>query len=222
VPETVDTDDVRRLAEHGAQLVEVLPEKEYSVEHLPGAVNIPLARLDRRSVAGLDPALPTVVYCYDHECDLSARGAHLLEALGFTDVHDYVASKTAWMAGGLPVEGDTPDSARAGSIARPVPTHALGGTVGDLAGGFAEDGICVITGAHEVVLGVVREEASLLPPQTPIADVLITGPQSVRPSITAPELARSMQQDGRSYVLVTHYDGVLVGIIRPDDLHGQH
>lgn len=39
------TDVQRLVAEAGAQLVEVLPAKEFDDEHLPGAVNIPLAEL---------------------------------------------------------------------------------------------------------------------------------------------------------------------------------
>lgn len=51
--------------EEGAQLVEVLPEKEYAEEHLPGAVNIPLKMLDEDTVARLDRRKAVVVYCYD-------------------------------------------------------------------------------------------------------------------------------------------------------------
>ncbi len=50
----IDRDEVQRLIGDGAQLIEVLPEAEYEDEHLPGAVNIPLKRLDRESVQQLD------------------------------------------------------------------------------------------------------------------------------------------------------------------------
>ena len=36
------------LLDEGAQLVEVLPHEEYSEEHLPRAINIPLKDLKRR------------------------------------------------------------------------------------------------------------------------------------------------------------------------------
>ena len=65
MPGSVDVAQVRRLMEEGAQLVEVLPEKEYAEEHLPGAVNIPLKTLDEETVARLDRRRPVVVYCYD-------------------------------------------------------------------------------------------------------------------------------------------------------------
>lgn len=42
-------------------IVDVRSEKDFQAGHLPGAVNIPLEELDRRS-AELDPAKPTVFY----------------------------------------------------------------------------------------------------------------------------------------------------------------
>ena len=56
---------LQELIAAGAQVVEVLPEEEYTEAHLPGAVNIPLKRLDATTVAGLDRGRPVVVYCWD-------------------------------------------------------------------------------------------------------------------------------------------------------------
>jgi rhodanese-related sulfurtransferase len=62
----IDRDGLRRLlADDGAQLVEVLPHREYDEEHLPGAINIPLARIGREATSRLDPRRPVVVYCWD-------------------------------------------------------------------------------------------------------------------------------------------------------------
>ena len=65
MPTPIDRDHLRRLRDGGAQLVEVLPAEEYAEEHLPGAVNVPLKRLDGRGVRSLDPSRPVVVYCWD-------------------------------------------------------------------------------------------------------------------------------------------------------------
>ena len=221
MPKHADTADVQELAQQDAQLLEVLPENAYEQEHLPGATNIPFTDFDAKTLAQLDPGRPVVVYCYDHECDLSARAASVLEAFGFTDVYDYVASKAAWMAQGLPVEGTKPASSRAGAIARPVPTCGFDGTIGDLKGRFGDSDRCVITNDAGVVLGVVRKEVEHLPADTPISEVLQPAPPTVRPSISAPELAESMSRDNRPYVLVTNIEGVLVGIIERRDLYGQ-
>jgi rhodanese-related sulfurtransferase len=65
MPTTVDREQVRRLHEAGAVLVEVLPPEEYGLEHLEGAINIPLEKLDRAAVEHLRPDQPIVVYCND-------------------------------------------------------------------------------------------------------------------------------------------------------------
>ena len=65
MPVEIDRDGVRRLAEQGAQLVEVLPASEYAEDHLPGAVNLPLRRLEQQATKVLDRQRAVVVYCWD-------------------------------------------------------------------------------------------------------------------------------------------------------------
>ena len=65
MPRTVTRDEVQQLLAEGAQLLDALPEGEFAEEHLPGAVNVPFARLDRQSVAHFDPQRPIIVYCWD-------------------------------------------------------------------------------------------------------------------------------------------------------------
>lgn len=62
---SIGRDDVRRLAAAGAQLVEVLPAEEYGEEHLPGAISLPLARIDAQSKDVLDASRDVIVYCWD-------------------------------------------------------------------------------------------------------------------------------------------------------------
>ena len=65
MPREVDRDEVRRLLDAGAQLVEVLPSSEYDEDHLPGALNLPLSRVDAEAGDVLDRARAVVVYCWD-------------------------------------------------------------------------------------------------------------------------------------------------------------
>jgi rhodanese-related sulfurtransferase len=67
VPTAIFRDEVRRLLEEGAQLVDVLPSQEYEDEHLPGAINIPLKELDRETTARLRRDAPVIVYCHDYQ-----------------------------------------------------------------------------------------------------------------------------------------------------------
>ncbi|HYQ09581.1 MAG TPA: rhodanese-like domain-containing protein [Gaiellaceae bacterium] len=68
MPTPIDRDELQRLRrEENANLVEVLPAEDFEDEHLPGAVNIPLKTLDRRSTASLDASRPVIVYCYHYQ-----------------------------------------------------------------------------------------------------------------------------------------------------------
>jgi rhodanese-related sulfurtransferase len=65
MPKAVDRFEVQRLLQAGAQLVEVLPPEEYKEEHLPGAISLPLRRIESQARDLLDPNRPVIVYCFD-------------------------------------------------------------------------------------------------------------------------------------------------------------
>jgi rhodanese-related sulfurtransferase len=65
MPREIDREGLRRLVGDGAQLIEVLPAGEYEEEHLPGAVSLPLRRLEQQAAAVLDRHRAIVVYCWD-------------------------------------------------------------------------------------------------------------------------------------------------------------
>lgn len=64
MPTLIDRDTVQEMVKQGAQLVEVLPEKEYAEDHLPGAASHPLRQLDQEA-AQIDRDRPVIVYCWD-------------------------------------------------------------------------------------------------------------------------------------------------------------
>ncbi len=57
--------EVQDLMQRGAQVVEVLGAEEYEEDHLPGAINLPLRRLETEAATKLDKSSPVVVYCWD-------------------------------------------------------------------------------------------------------------------------------------------------------------
>lgn len=65
MPTEIDRNQVQRLVERGAQLVEVLPPDEYDEDHVPGAISLPLRRLETDAVRVLDRTRPVIVYCWD-------------------------------------------------------------------------------------------------------------------------------------------------------------
>jgi rhodanese-related sulfurtransferase len=65
MPQEIGRDQLQQLVAQGAQLLEVLPANEYLEEHLPGAINLPLRKLEQEARSVLDPDHPLIVYCWD-------------------------------------------------------------------------------------------------------------------------------------------------------------
>jgi len=63
----IDRSEVQKMLGQGAQLVEVLPAKEYEAEHIPSAINIPLKALGRETARQLDSGRPVIAYCHDYQ-----------------------------------------------------------------------------------------------------------------------------------------------------------
>jgi rhodanese-related sulfurtransferase len=61
----IDREQVRRFMEQGAQIIDVLPAREYGEDHLPGAINLPLRKIEAEASSVLDPRRAIVVYCAD-------------------------------------------------------------------------------------------------------------------------------------------------------------
>jgi rhodanese-related sulfurtransferase len=65
MPTQIGREDVQRLVAEGAQLVEVLPKDAFDEQHLPGAIHLPLRKIDAGVRASLDSGRPVVLYCWD-------------------------------------------------------------------------------------------------------------------------------------------------------------
>lgn len=216
---TIGTDELRRALDGPVQLLEVLGAGDFAEEHLPGAVNVPLAELDPDGAEALDPSAVTVVYGFDHECDLAPRAAARLARLGFTDLRVYRPGKAGWLAAGLPGEGRRRPEQRVGAIASPdVPRIPAGATVGDVVRRLGDADVGVVLTDDGVVLGVVRPEVAGLDPATPMADVLQPGPSTFRPSMTVAELVGYFRSSDEQRALVTDLGGHWIGLIRRADL----
>ena len=60
-----DRDEVGALIDRGVQVVEVLGSEEFEEDHIPGAINLPLRRIETEALNRLDRARPVLVYCWD-------------------------------------------------------------------------------------------------------------------------------------------------------------
>lgn len=92
----------RRVKEGGVLLLDVRPEDEFALGHLPGALNVPLAQLSRR-LSKLPKTLQIVAYCRGPYCVLSFEAVAALRAKGY-DARRLEDGYPEWKMAGLPVE----------------------------------------------------------------------------------------------------------------------
>jgi predicted transcriptional regulator len=160
---------------------------------------------------------------------MSSRAAWRLEALGFTQVYAYHPGKSDWLASGLPTEGRRARDARVDDVAHQgVPTCLIGETVRAVQARLSASGFdtCVVINAQRVVLGGIRAKAlEGQPPDTPVEVVMDPAPSTYRPSVSLEEMAEQLQKMKARTALVTTGEGVLIGLVRRDEVergaHGQ-
>ena len=63
---TIDREQVLRLAERGAPIIDVLSPDEHRESRIAGSIGLWLRDLDAEAVAGFRSDEPIVVYCHDH------------------------------------------------------------------------------------------------------------------------------------------------------------
>lgn len=93
--------EVVRLVNGGAGLIDVRGADAYRKGHLPEARNIPLENLADRQEGLVSGGKPIVVYC--DAGFVSARAAQQLCKAGAGEVHVLKGGLTAWQRDGLPV-----------------------------------------------------------------------------------------------------------------------
>ncbi|MGO4838752.1 rhodanese-like domain-containing protein, partial [Rhizobiaceae sp. 2RAB30] len=96
------TELVSRLHDGSVVLLDVRPQDEFAVGHLPGALNIPLAELERR-LGELPEDREVVAYCRGRYCVLSFEAVAALRARGYR-IRRLEDGYPEWKAASLPIE----------------------------------------------------------------------------------------------------------------------
>jgi len=96
---------LRRAAAGEITVLDVRPQAEFSVAHLPHARSLPIEELKKR-LAELPKDVPVVAYCRGPFCLMAKAATELLRKKGYQAFHlaDGVAE---WRARGLPVASPT-------------------------------------------------------------------------------------------------------------------
>jgi rhodanese-related sulfurtransferase len=93
---------VARLRDDLVTLLDVRPEDEFALGHLPGALNVPLAELERR-LGELPKGREVIAYCRGPYCVLSFEAVVALRARGYR-IRRLEDGYPEWKAAGLPIE----------------------------------------------------------------------------------------------------------------------
>lgn len=101
--EAVSRNDlISRLRNDLVTILDVRPEDEFASGHLPGALNIPLGKLEDR-LAELPEGHEIIAYCRGPYCVLSFEAVAVLRARGYL-VRRLEDGYPEWKAAGLPIE----------------------------------------------------------------------------------------------------------------------
>lgn len=101
--EPVSRDDlVARLREKRVTVLDVRPEDEFALGHLPGALNIPFGELERR-LKELPKNHEVIAYCRGPYCVLSFDAVANLRKRGYK-IRRLEDGYPEWKAAGLPIE----------------------------------------------------------------------------------------------------------------------
>ncbi|MDQ3956353.1 MAG: CBS domain-containing protein [Actinomycetota bacterium] len=147
---------------------------------------------------------------------MSPRAAWQLEALGFSEVYDFVGGKLEWISNGAKTEGAGPHYAVAGEAADrdAVLACRVGDRVDEAARelGATPHDYCVVLNDQDIVLGRIRKKNVIGPGDARVERVMEPGPTTVRTEEPAPALLERMEKRKVRAVLVTTSKGRLVGV----------
>lgn len=104
--ETIDATALKKMMDQNAVmiLVDARAEENYALDHLPGAVSLLYADVQRLAPEKIRKGVPVVVYSNDADCPASGLVAGELAKMGYGPVYDYNDSYQDWVSRGYPLE----------------------------------------------------------------------------------------------------------------------
>ncbi|HEY2781231.1 MAG TPA: rhodanese-like domain-containing protein [Steroidobacteraceae bacterium] len=99
-----DTHEALRSGAPGFVLLDVRSPALFEKSHIPGAVNLPHAKIIASKLAEYPKSTLFVTYCAGTHCNGAARGAARLARLGYA-VKLMTGGLTGWMEDGFELEG---------------------------------------------------------------------------------------------------------------------
>ena len=78
--------------------------------------------------------------------------------------------------------------------------------------------LCVVTDGDGIVQGLLGRAAIAAGGRASVEEAMMLGPSTIRPSARRDAVVQRMRDQGLTRMVVTHPDGVLVGVVRREDL----
>jgi CBS domain-containing protein len=153
---------------------------------------------------------------------MSPRAACRLATLGFTEVYDYVAGKLDWLARNQPVDGTAANTPTIGrhlrhNVVLARPEHRIADVRDRVA--RSPYRFALVTTADGILLGRLRSTTlDQADPPAPADTVMEAGPSTLRPHLSAADVAARLRDKHLTYAIVTDPDGRLLGTVHPADL----
>jgi len=152
---------------------------------------------------------------------MSPRAACRLEALGFEHIYDYMPGKVDWLARGLGLEGEKTGERHAADVARDdVATCGLAERTGAVRERVEASpyGFGFVVGEGGTLLGRLGKTALEGDPETRVEQAMEPGPSTVRADAPLEKLRERLDQRGLETAVVTTPEGVLLGVVRRNDM----
>lgn len=95
-----------RYVEGSASFLDIRPASAFAIDHIPGAVSLPFARLVR-SVPDPEPERQRlcIVYAFDPQSETAVTAVRVLIRAGFTNIGFLRNGLAGWIEYGFPVTG---------------------------------------------------------------------------------------------------------------------
>ena len=142
--------------------------------------------------------------------------------MGFNKVFDYMPGKADWLAYGLPVEREKPESSMLiDRMEHQAPTCLLDEPIGNIKRRAQKEGftLCAVVNEGGIVLGALSEWNA--DPATPAERVMEPGPVTLRPNVSAQNAIEYLERNERNAILITSSDGKLMGVFKRQRLDGE-
>jgi rhodanese-related sulfurtransferase len=101
----ISTEELKQILLAGkVPVIDVRPEKEYAISHIPGSVNIFETKVEEMMKATPDKSSGPVLYCNGPHCHKTTRVAEKLSKQGHTNIKKYQLGLPVWRAFGNTAE----------------------------------------------------------------------------------------------------------------------